>query len=241
VNARKAYVAYRRANFTDPTNRYQLAHNQAKSSADGQLQPVLYLQDSYHNAEVETSHWRNSQLLSAAYTTFGPGLNQATTMYPARQYGLFLATPAVSFIPAAITGNSISRDPRYASTPDLALTFDQGALAQVISRTAPVTSYVWGYNSTLPLVKAAGVPYATLSAAYRRAGGDVVALRKDLAVAHALLAIYAYQPLVGMTNQTDPTGRATSFEYDALGRLLRTRDEQGRILSQQQYHYAGTK
>ena len=43
--------------------------------------------------------------------------------------------------------------------------------------------------------------------------------------------------LGGTTSQTDPSGRTTTYEYDALGRLLRTRDEQGRILSQQQYHY----
>ncbi|MGI4733613.1 MAG: RHS repeat domain-containing protein [Janthinobacterium lividum] len=57
----------------------------------------------------------------------------------------------------------------------------------------------------------------------------------------AQLTTYTYDPLVGMTSQTDPAGRTTTYEYDNLGRLLRTRDEQGRILSQQQYHYAGTK
>lgn len=55
----------------------------------------------------------------------------------------------------------------------------------------------------------------------------------------AHLTTYTHEPLVGITSQTDPSGRTTTYEYDALGRLLRTRDEQGRILSQQQYHYAG--
>ena len=32
--------------------------------------------------------------------------------------------------------------------------------------------------------------------------------------------------------QTDPTGRTVTYEYDGLGRLVRTRDEQGRIVSQ---------
>ena len=53
------------------------------------------------------------------------------------------------------------------------------------------------------------------------------------------LTSYTYDPLVGMTSQTDPSGRTTTYEYDAVGRLVRTRDELGRILSQQQYHYAG--
>ena len=55
----------------------------------------------------------------------------------------------------------------------------------------------------------------------------------------ASLTTYTFDPLVGMTSQADPAGRTTFYEYDGLGRLLRTRDEQGRILSQQQYHYAG--
>lgn len=57
----------------------------------------------------------------------------------------------------------------------------------------------------------------------------------------AQLTSYTYDPLVGETSQTDPTGRTLTYEYDNLLRLIRTRDEQGRILAQQQYHYAGTK
>ena len=54
----------------------------------------------------------------------------------------------------------------------------------------------------------------------------------------AQLSSYTYDALRGMTSQTDASGRTTTYEYDAMGRLVRTRDEQGRILSQQQYHYA---
>ena len=49
---------------------------------------------------------------------------------------------------------------------------------------------------------------------------------------------YTYDPLVGLTSQTDPSGRTLTYEYDGLGRLVYTRDEQGHLLSQQDYHYA---
>ena len=52
------------------------------------------------------------------------------------------------------------------------------------------------------------------------------------------MASYTYDPLVGLTSQTDATGRTLTYEYDAVGRLIRTRDEQGRLLSQQEYRYA---
>ena len=54
----------------------------------------------------------------------------------------------------------------------------------------------------------------------------------------AQMTTMTYRPLVGVTSQTDPSGRTTTYEYDALGRLLRVRDEQGRILTQQEYKYA---
>jgi len=54
-----------------------------------------------------------------------------------------------------------------------------------------------------------------------------------------LMQSYTHEPLDGLLSNTDPSGRAISYEYDDSGRLVRTRDEQGRILSQQQYHYAG--
>jgi YD repeat-containing protein len=57
----------------------------------------------------------------------------------------------------------------------------------------------------------------------------------------AQLTSFTYDALRGMTSQTGSDGRTIFYEYDGLGRLVRTRDEQGRILSQQQYHYAGGK
>lgn len=56
--------------------------------------------------------------------------------------------------------------------------------------------------------------------------------------AQAQMTSYTHAPLVGITSQTDPSGRTTTYEYDGLGRLLRTRDEQGRVLSQERYQYA---
>ncbi|MCB2379964.1 RHS repeat protein [Hymenobacter sp. BT635] len=54
----------------------------------------------------------------------------------------------------------------------------------------------------------------------------------------AQLTTYTHAPLIGITSQTDAAGRTTSYEYDALGRLQRARDEAGNILTQQEYHYA---
>lgn len=235
---RTTYVAYRRQYFTDPTNAYQTAHDQAKSRADGPLSALLQLQDDGHQEVVETSQWRNQYLLGASLTTFGPSLGEPSAICPAQQFELSLSSPAATFISAAIAGTSLSRDPRYASTPEMTFRFNQGNLVELRAKTGIITSYLWDYHATLPIAKAIGVDYLTLRTAYN-GRENLRTLRTAPALAHALLTTYLYRPLVGMTTQTDPTGRALLYEYDGLGRLVRTRDEQGRILSQQQYHYAG--
>jgi len=83
---------------------------------------------------------------------------------------------------------------------------------------------------------AADVPVGTGGAVALAGTGHLDELR--LCPAGARMTTYTHDPLVGLTSQTDPSGRTTTYEYDALGRLIRTRDEQGHILSQQQYHYA---
>ena len=70
------------------------------------------------------------------------------------------------------------------------------------------------------------------------AGSTVVVDDLVLQPVGAQLTSYTYDPLRGLTSQTDAAGRTVYYEYDALGRLVRTRDEQGRLLSQQAYHYA---
>jgi YD repeat-containing protein len=83
---------------------------------------------------------------------------------------------------------------------------------------------------------------AAASSVQVSAPADNVALLLDdlrLCPVGTQLTTYTYDALRGVTSQTGPDGRTTFYEYDGLGRLIRTRDEQGRILSQQQYHYAG--
>ncbi|OUJ69391.1 RHS repeat domain-containing protein [Hymenobacter crusticola] len=238
ATARKDYIAYRRTTFTNSTNTYQTTHNTAKNAADSNLKPLLQLQDDYKNELVETSKWKNGRLLSAAYTAFGPDLTQGTKMYPAKLFSLFLDSPSASFTPITVNGNGVSIDNRYSNTPETTLKYDRGNLTEVLPRLGVATSYVWGYNNTLPIAKAVGVGYATLSAAYNRVRGDLTTMRNQSSLANSLLSTYTYKPLVGLISQTDPSGRTIYYEYDALGRLARTVDDKGRLLQQQEYKYA---
>jgi YD repeat-containing protein len=55
----------------------------------------------------------------------------------------------------------------------------------------------------------------------------------------ALMSTYTYNPILGITSQTDPSGRVNYYEYDKLGRLLLVRDDEGKIIQKIDYKYQG--
>jgi YD repeat-containing protein len=61
---------------------------------------------------------------------------------------------------------------------------------------------------------------------------DVRVFPKD-----ALMTSYTYNPLVGKTSETDPSGRSTVYQYDGLNRLMTIRDQDNNILKQYDYEY----
>ncbi|MGN6490672.1 MAG: hypothetical protein ACTHLE_01650 [Agriterribacter sp.] len=53
----------------------------------------------------------------------------------------------------------------------------------------------------------------------------------------ALMSTYTYKPLIGMTSQIDPSGRATFYEYDGFGRLKLIRDQDKNVIKTYDYQY----
>jgi len=126
-----------------------------------------------------------------------------------------------------------------------------GNLVQMKSVHDGPTTFLWGYSQTLPVAQIRNASASQVTAALQRLGALPTALpTNNLALQQLLSQLrqqlpqaqttsFIYEPLVGLTSQTGPDGRTIFYEYDVFTRLVRTRDEQGRILSQQQYHYAG--
>ena len=58
-----------------------------------------------------------------------------------------------------------------------------------------------------------------------------------LCPAAALMTTYTYVPLMGITSECDPQNKVTYYSYDALGRLMTVKDQDGKILKVYDYEY----
>lgn len=67
--------------------------------------------------------------------------------------------------------------------------------------------------------------------------GNAIIDEVRLHPADALMTTYSYEPLVGITSETDAKGMTTYYEYDAFKRLKNIKDQHGNILKQTDYHY----
>ncbi|MDR0659272.1 MAG: InlB B-repeat-containing protein [Prevotellaceae bacterium] len=128
-----------------------------------------------------------------------------------------------------------------------------GNLLQYVGRGGIPVSYQWRHRNTYPIIQAVGATYDKLmqTVAGTANWGDIqyVQTPDQLAVYLAYLRSqlpaarltgYTYQPLAGVTSETASDGLTTYYQYDSFGRLYKILDHQNNIISQHDYHYAGT-
>ena len=119
-----------------------------------------------------------------------------------------------------------------------------GNPTEAVDRTGIHTVYVWGYDDRYLIAEIKNADLTTVNAALSALSGDVNALRTYPSMANAMVTTWSYQPLVGVTSQTDPSGMSTYYDYDGLGRLKEVYRYEGnvvstankRILNQYNYH-----
>lgn len=110
--------------------------------------------------------------------------------------------------------------------------------------------YIWGYNNSYPVAKVLGGNYTTIIGLLNQSiiqnPTSDEQLRTELNKlrtssisqgAPVLVNTYTYTPLIGMTSETDATGRTTYYEYDNLGRLKVIKDQNGKVLKVLDYQY----
>ncbi len=103
---------------------------------------------------------------------------------------------------------------------------------------------MWGYNNTVPIANVVGTTQANLLASYAAVGGietNLSLLRNQPTLISNTIQLntYTYNPLVGITSETNANGLSKYYEYDGLSRLILIRDQDNNILKKICYNYAG--
>lgn len=132
--------------------------------------------------------------------------------------------------------------------------YDQyGNLVQYTDKNGISTTVIWGYNQTSPIAKIEGAKYSDVQALIQNSitksnadidqatEGQLIAeldlLRKNLAPFNFQVTTYTYDPLIGVTSITPPSGIREIYKYDAANRLEKVVDINGNILKEYNYNY----
>ncbi|MFZ4414832.1 MAG: hypothetical protein ACOYOV_17230 [Bacteroidales bacterium] len=109
------------------------------------------------------------------------------------------------------------------------------------------TVYLWGYNYKYPVAKIQNSTYAdvisamsvTYDALQTKTETELTTIFNSLrtALPNAMITSFTYNPLFGKSTETDINGKTTYFEYDPQGRLKATKDQDGKIMNEYEYHY----
>ena len=98
------------------------------------------------------------------------------------------------------------------------------------------TTYVWGYNGLYPVAEIVGATLTQVKAVSGLSGIETAPLSGALTAAQvtalrnisgAEVTTWEYAPLVGLTKETTPDGRSTSYTYNASGKLHQVLDDLG--------------
>lgn len=113
---------------------------------------------------------------------------------------------------------------------------------------SPYTSYLWGYNQTVPIAKIDNATYTevlnnlpvTYNALQSLEGPNLRTALNSLrsSLPGAQVTSYTYSPLIGVFSITDPKNETVFYNYDDLNRLEFIKDKDEKILKEYKYHFA---
>ena len=164
-------------------------------------------------------------------------LGKTETVYPAS-----LPTPQAGNLVLPLSQKSYDK---LNSTSSTDVTYDKydekGNILQYTTKDGIPVAIVWGYNKTQPIAKVEGITYDQLTSAVPVSGivtasdNDAAdpaqesllldalnSFRKQSALSGKLISTYTYDPLIGVTSITPPSGVRQTYTYDPANRLKET-------------------
>jgi hypothetical protein len=179
-----------------------------------------------YNASSPIAECENAAANEIAYTSFEWDGSGNWTITSASRSTADAVTGKRSYV---LSNGNITKSISN-TTKSYVISFWTKSGSATVNSTSAATSLTrngWTYNEA---VIAAGTSSITISGA-----ATIDELR--LYPSDAQMTTYTYEPLVGLTSQTDINNRVNYYEYDGLGRLMLIRDMFGNIVKTIKYHY----
>lgn len=166
--------------------------------------------------------------------------------------------PEIMVTPSAIitkrTNSSHEKYEVYYNHPD-----SKGNICEVVEIGGKYKSIIWGYNQTYPVAVLENIQYSSISSTLmdflnqlqnystnltdENIRNSLKTLNESIrsnAPANVMITTYTYKPLLGITSETDPSGKTIYYEYDTYGRLERKYYMEGnamRLIQSFEYKY----
>lgn len=221
-----------------------IVSNDSQSAGIKQLQVKNIL-----SPVIEKSVFRSNanetslRLINSKFTSYKSNLP-----LPDQIFNVESATATSNFVESAVSSGSVVKDVVYQQDITIDKYSDKGKILSVSKQLSPSVCYLWGYNDQYPVVKVVGSNYNTISALVNQSilnnpqndqqlRAELNKIRTGLAGVTTAVTTYTYNPLVGMTSQTDAKGETTYYEYDEFQRLRNIKDQDGNIIKTYDYHY----
>jgi hypothetical protein len=116
-----------------------------------------------------------------------------------------------------------------------------GKINEMIDEDSYTTVYLWDASNSYVMAKIENTNYATVSSLDGKDHSyDSKTLYSELQALvgnNALITTYTYDAITGLDNTTDPKGYSTYYLYDNFNRLKSVHDQDGNILSANEYNY----
>ena len=174
--------------------------------------------------ELKTEHFRNSDKVQSKKT----------------EYGSFTSN---SFLLPLVV---------YAGSDDLLeskVSFDYdnwGNIQEFRTEGSAPVSIIWGYNKSLPIAKIDNASILQIGSILGVGANGVQnlnennlsqinGLRNSLPIANT--TTMEFEPIVGLKASTDPKGEKTTYEYDQYNRLIKVKDNDNNVLTENIYNY----
>ena len=139
---------------------------------------------------------------------------------------------------------------------------EYGNITQFHHKNGSSTVLIWGYNNQKLIAKIENakytdIPPVTLYSLQSLSNADddncmegancnedylrnaLANLRSIIALDNSLITYHTYDPLIGLTSTTDPSGYTSYYKYDNFNRLQYIKNKDGDVLKSYKYHYQG--